>query len=630
MSDLLSNGTSGLLAFQRALTTTSQNIANVNTEGYSRQRVNLDSVVSNPDLLHQPGSGVRVADIERLQDEFATGQVLLTNSTHARHATHLNMTSRIDNFMADDALSMTPAMNNLFAALEDANADPASPASREIVLEQVNQVSNRFQALQQQFDGLQLEVNDRSRADISDINELATGIAELNQRIVSASGRRRGDTPNELLDQRDQLIQQLSTRIDVQTLDQADGARNIFIGNGISLVAAGSTQTLRTQSDDLHPDQLKIEVGQNDQWQNVTPQLAGGSLGGLRDFERSTLSAASHQLGRLALTVADAFNSQQSQGIDLEGNPGAALFTHAVPVAVSNAQNTGSATITATLDTVGELEPSDYLLRFDGSTFSTTRLSDGQSSSGSMPVTIDGLTIDLTGSPATGDSFLISATGRVAGTLNSESIPGSALALASPISSSSALSNPGDSTLGPIQILDASQPALSTTVDIVFTADDQFDVIDVDTGINLQSNVAYTPGTTVQANGWELTINGQASAGDTHHVRPNTDGRGDNTNGLALARLQQSTLVDGTQSLNDAYGSLVSSIGGQTRSLQMRSSASENVRTSAIERQQSIQGVNLDEEAVNLTRYQQAYQASAQVIATADTLFQTILGVVAR
>lgn len=630
MSDLLSSGASALLTFQRALSTTSQNIANVNTEGYSRQRVNLESVVDNPNERRQIGSGVRITSIERLQDEFATGQVLQTSSAFARQRTHLDMAGRIDSFMADGALSLTPALNSFYNAIQDANSDPASLANREIIVEQASSLSARFRGMQQQLDGLQEEVNDRLTASVSDVNEIASAIAEINSQIITTRAGLQDQAANNLLDQRDQLIVSLSKLADVRTHVQDDGAMNVYAGNGLALVVGGDAQQLRVAQDANNAGRLDIEIDVNANWQPVGALLQGGSIGGLRDFERDTLSKTMHEVGRMALVLADSVNEQHKQGIDLQGNNGTDIFTSGNPEVTSSTLNTGSGDISATISDISSLEASDYRIRFDGSGYTTTRVSDGQQTSGPLPVTIDGIELSVSGAPATGDVFLVSPTRRAAAFIDNTLTTGEALALASPLSSSSSTDNTGTARIGLSSIPDPQNPALGNSVEIVFSDANTFDVLDTTSGTTLATGQSYTPGSAIQYNGWEITIDGVTSAGDIHRVDAASSNSGSNDNGLALVELQTALTVTGNQSINDTYGSLVSSIGGQNRSLQTRSAALENLNTGAIERQQSAQGVNLDEEAINLSRYQQAYQASAQIIATADTLFQTVLNAVAR
>ena len=630
MSSLLTNGASALLTFQRALATTSQNIANVNTEGYSRQRVNLESVVSDPNERLQVGSGVTVTNIERMQDEFATAQVLQTTSAFARQQTHLDMAGQIDGFMADDALSLTPALNSFYDAIQDANSDPASLANREVIIEQASSLATRFRGMQQQLDGLQEEVNDRLTASVSDVNDISASIAEINSELITRNGILQRQTANSLLDQRDQLVSELSGLADIRTHIQDDGAMNVYAGNGLALVVGADAQQLRIAQDTNTPGQLEIEIDVGTNWQPIGTLLQGGSIGGLRDFERDTLSKAMHEIGRLALVLADSVNGQHKQGIDLQGNNGTDIFSFGDPEVLSSSLNSGSGNVAATISDVNSLEASDYRIRFDGSGYTTTRISDGQQTVGTLPMTIDGIEISVSGSPSTGDIFIVSPSRRAAAYLDNIMTSADALALASPLSATSSFDNIGTARSELSAIPDPQNPNLNNSVEIVFTDNSTFDVLDISNGNTLATGLSYTSGSPIQFNGWELTINGTANAGDVHQIDAASSNNGSNSNGLALAGLQTALVISGNQSINDTYGSLVSSIGGQNRSLQTRSLALENINTNAIERQQSVQGVNLDEEAVNLSRYQQAYQASAQIIATADTLFQTVLNAVGR
>ena len=337
-----------------------------------------------------------------------------------------------------------------------------------------------------------------------------------------------------------------------------------------------------------------------------------------------------HEVGRLALVLADSVNEQHKQGIDLQGNNGTDIFSSGDPEVLSSSLNSGSGNVAATISDVNSLEASDYRIRFDGSGYTTTRISDGQQTVGTLPMTIDGIEISVSGSPSTGDIFIVSPSRRAAAYLDNIMTSADALALASPLSATSSFDNIGTARSELSAIPDPQNPNLNNSVEIVFTDNSTFDVLDISNGNTLATGLSYTSGSPIQFNGWELTINGTANAGDVHQIDAASSNNGSNSNGLALAGLQTALVISGNQSINDTYGSLVSSIGGQNRSLQTRSLALENINTNAIERQQSVQGVNLDEEAVNLSRYQQAYQASAQIIATADTLFQTVLNAVGR
>ena len=628
MTDLLNTGKSALFAFQRALTTTSHNIANVNTEGYSRQRVDLQAIAGETEFYKQVGGGVRIADIERVSDQFATARVHSSTSAHAEQQTHHAMASRLDNLVAAEGASVAPALSEFFNALQDANADPSSIASREVVLDRSTQLAQRFRSLQDNLDDAQTEANQRTRSAVADVGRLAESIAELNTRVVSVSGTVNGPGANDLMDQRDKLVNELSELIDVDTLVQDNGALNVYIGKGFGLVVDGKAQKLTTVTDDTYPDRVQIQAGETGFQQNMTARLQGGEIGGLNEFINSTLRPAMAALGRLAVNVSDAVNQQHARGLDLDGVTGGDLFSVAEPEVFSSDRNSGTGIVTAQILDASDLQASDYLLRFDGANFTATRESDGVQSSGALPLDLDGLTIDFTGTPAAGDTFVVSATARTAGSMSTRITDPDKLALAGLLSTSSSIDNVGESRISPAKVNDPALGALNDPIDIVFTSETSYDIVDAGSGAVLSAGASYVPDDPIAFNGWEVSISGSARTGDTHRIEPNASGRGNNSNGQRLADMQQELTIGGTQTFNDAYGSMVSRVGSQTHSAQTRANALEALRDNAIDRQQTTQGVSLDEEAINLTRYQQAYQASAQIIATADTLFQSVLGAI--
>jgi len=628
MTDLLNNGKSALFAFQRALSTTSHNIANVNTDGYSRQRVNFESVSGDLQTVNATGRGVFVSNIERLHDQFASARVSSATSAHAEQAMHHQLASRLDNMVTTDGLSVAPALNNFFNSIQDANADPSSVATREVVLENSQQLADRFISLQNQLDVVRGEVYDRTSDAITTVNQYAISIADINRQIIGTSASQNSQQAHDLRDQRDQLVNNLSEFMEVDTLIQNNGSMSVFIGKGISLVTDAEAQKLTTGRDTLDPERIRIMIGEGNSTQTLSADIQGGTIGGLNNFADTTLNQARHELGRLALVVADEVNQQHALGVDLDGNPGVDLFASTEPVVFSDTQNTGTATIRGRITDTQALEASEYMLRYDGANFVATRASDGFNSTGSLPLEIDGITLTISGTPVAGDEFLLSATGRAAGAVQTLVNNPDKLALAGQLTTSSDISNLGDARVSSANVTDPEDIALATPVEIVFTSDTAYDIVNTATGATLVSAAGYVPYEPISLNGWEVSISGDAIEGDIHRVSPNVIGRGDNSNGIALANMQTELLVDGSETFNDAYGSLVSQIGSDTSAAGTRTTALESLRDSAIDRQQTSQGVSLDEEAVNLTKYQQAYQAAAQVITTSETMFQSILGAI--
>ena len=625
MTDLLNTGKTALFAFQRALSTTSNNIANVNTDGYARQRVDFESLSTNGGKLNT-GSGVRITNIERLVDEFATARVSSATSAHAAQQTHYEMASRLDELVATEGMSVAPALNNFFNAIQDANADPSSIAPRGVVIEYAEQLANRFQSLQGQFDDARDEVNDRTREAVNTVDQLAQSIADINARISTTGDALTSPSLHDLKDQRDQIVEKLSEYIDVDTLIQDNGAMSVFIGKGITLVSDSHAQKLSTTRDNLYPDRVQIQIGEGNSTQVLTSRLQGGIIGGLNEFSDDTLSDAMHELGRLALTFADEINQQHGVGVDLDGTPGADMFGQTEPEVFADTRNSGTGVVEGVIFDTQALEASDYVLRFDGASFTSTRSVDGVTTTGTMPLSLDGMTLSLSGTPVAGDTFVVSATGRAAGSMESMLDNPEELALAGQLATSSDIGNLGDSRIGPATITDPDNTALSDPIDIVFTSETTYDIVDGTSGAVLVGGETYEEDSPISYNGWEVAITGDAMDGDTHRIEPNLTGRGNNSNGLALAEMQTGLYVNGTESFSDAYGSLVSLIGSDTSTAATRTTALEALRDNAKNQQLSAQGVSLDEEAIDLTRYQQAYQASAQIISTSEEMFQTILG----
>lgn len=628
MTDILNTGKSALFAFQRALATTSHNIANVNTEGYSRQRVDMEAVQPNAGLINQAGSGVQVVAIQRMQDQFATARVNSSTSAYEEQKTHHAMASRLDNLMASEGSSVAPAMNDFFNSLQDANSDPSSIATREVVLDRAEQLAQRFKSLQGQFDDTSSEVNERIKGAAEAVSDLGQSIADINKRITSISDARNTEGANDLLDQRDQLVTELSKYVDIDTTLQENGALNVFMGKGITLVVDNFAQQVKAVPDDTYPDRMQIQVGSDGNEKNISARLQGGEIGGLSEFVNQTLQPAMAELGRLALTVADTVNQQHALGIDINGEAGGDIFELAEPQIYATSNNTGSGVLSAEISDTSALEASDYLLRFDGANFTATRNSDGQVTGGPMPLELDGVSLTLSGTPDAGDTFVLSATGKIAGTMNMALSNAEGIALSGQLTTRSEIANNGDSRISDAKVLDTANGSLTDSVDIVFTSETSYDVIDASSGTTLSSATGYSEGDAIQLNGWEVSISGDIQTGDTHRIEANVSGVGNNSNGLALADVQNTLTVAGNQTFNESYGTMVSRIGAQTNSAETRADALESLKNNAIDRQQATQAVSLDEEAIDLTRFQQAYQASAQIISAADDMFQTILGAV--
>ncbi len=550
---MLNVAVSGLLAYQKALATTSHNISNVGTEGYSRQRVTLSTRTPEPAGNGFLGKGVNVTSIDRVYDQFLVTQLNNRTSAFNQLDSFHTMAAQLDSALGDPAIGLTPAMEQFFNAIQDVANDPTSIPARQVMLSQAESLNEQFAHLDRQFSDLRQSVNIQMTNIITEVNDLAAAIGDLNEDIVVGIGATGGQMPNDLLDQRDALVNKLAQYVNVSTVSNNDGSINVYIGSGQSLVLNNQANSLKVTNNAYDPTQKEISLVTPGSTVNITPQLNGGKLGGLLDVREQVIDAGQAALGRIAVALSNTFNAQHQLGDDLNGNPGGLFFNavdSAAPKSLPSSNNDpSSGNFTITINDVSELKASDYRLNYDGSsaTFTLMRLSDNTVvdsgfNVGSLPRTIanEGITIDLTGTVAAGDSFLLAPTRYAASQMG--------LAISDPAAIAAAASG---------------------------------------------------------------------------------NAVGDNSNALALAALQsQGTMDGGRASYLDAYGEMVADIGIQTHRAAVNGDAQKALLNQAIEAREAVSGVNLDEEAANLLKYQQAYQASAQVISVVNSLFQTLFNAV--
>lgn len=624
--------TSALRAFQQALSTTSHNIANVNTPGYSRQRVELENRTPEYAGVGYLGSGVQAASVERVFDGFVVEEVRNSQSSFHQQQTFFDLSRQVDNLLGDAATGLSPGLQGFFDAVQEVANDPTSTSARQVMLTEGETLISRFQQIDQRFEDSRQRVNGELRTVVAEINSLAQNIARLNEDIVNASARGAGQPPNDLLDQRDATIEQLAERVAVTAVAQDDGAVNVFIGTGQNLVLGSDVATLTAESLGQDRDHLEIGLVSPGGTIPITNLITGGRLSGILEFRDRVLDPAQNALGRIAVGVVDQFNRQHRLGMDLNGNVGGDFFVPLQPELTADPNNSGSGAVQVGFADVNQLTLDDYRLSYDGAAWGLTRVGDGQSvpfASGSGtaadPYLVDGLSIVVDPAPAAGDNYLLRPTHGAVAQLGLAISDNRQIAAAGPLVSAPANGNAGDGQVSPVQVLDASDPNFLYPVNIVF------DDPSTSYRINGGPSVAYTSGADIDVNGWRVQIDGNPQAGDTFTIQNNAGGVGDNSNALRLAGLQQAlTLANGTASFDGAYTTLVADVGTLTRQAEINTAAQERLLEQAQAERDSISGVNLDEEAANLLKFQQAYQAAAQVIATADLMFETLLGAVRR
>ncbi len=547
MANIFTIGQSALAAAQAGLSTAGQNIANAATPGYSRQSVVQTASTPQPLGFGYIGQGTQVTGIQRIYNDYLGAQVVSAQSGKSQLEVQYTQIQQIDNMLADPAAGLSGAMQDFFNGLQDVSTFPADAPARQAALSSAQALTSRFQDMQGRLDAIGQGVNLQIKDGVQTINQLAQQLVSLNQAIDRAQSLTDGKPANDLLDQRDQVIRDLSKLIRV-SVSQQGGQYSVFIGNGQPLVSGAALHSLKAVASRTDPSRLEVAYDTAGQKSILSADnLAGGALGGLLEFRSQILAPAQNALGRIALGLASALNAQQAQGLTLSNVPGGNFFNLPTMTALPSSANApGGAGISAALTDASKLTTSDYRLQMQDGSYRLTRLADNTliKSSASLDETLaasssEGFSISLSGSPVNGDEFLIRPCAGVAGNL----------------------------------LL-----AISNTNDI-------------------------------------------AAA-----TLPNA--AGDNSNILKMIALQTGkTLSGGADTYQSAYAKLVNEVGSKTRQLGATSACATTIQTQAERALQDVSGVNLDEEAANLIKYQQAYQAAGKVLQLAKQMFDSLLSI---
>lgn len=649
VSGIMGISVSALGASQAGLQTTGHNIANANTPGYSRQEVVMETRKPQYTGSGYLGQGVNVSTVKRAYSEFINGQVLSEQSQAAMLNTYHAQIQQIDNVIADPNAGVSPAIQEFFTAVNNVSASPESQPARQAMLNSANALSARLQSLNQRFVDVNNTVNNQIANSVTQVNSYAQQIAALNQNIVQQQAVS-GQPPNDLLDQRDQLVAKLNTEIKASVVREADGSYNVFVGNGQSLVVGPAAFSLALAQSPSDPSRQDIVYVNKDGSRALIQQnsLQGGNLGGFLTFRDTTLADSQNTLGRIAMGLAGVINYQHQQGQDLNGEQGEKFFDAPIPAVYSNTMNKGSGVVTATLehpDDYAALTGSDYKLRFEGgSRYTLIRLSDNKQTvfeSGLPETPVDGLTLTATPGAMPGDTYTIRPTVNGARDIAVSVIDPSRIAAALPIRTKASLDNKGGAKIadGTVKTPPVTPDPLHPTTDvnlknpvtITFSSATTFDVFDEKTGANIATGVPYVDGKDISFNGWTTQISGFPTAGDSFRIEANSNATADGRNTLAIANLQTKNTLGApeggmpTATFQSAYAQWVSDVGNKTRELQVTSTAQTAMAEQSVATQQSFAGVNLDEEAANLMRYQRAYQAAGKAMQISNVLFDTVL-----
>jgi flagellar hook-associated protein 1 FlgK len=625
MADILKIGLSALLANQRAIAVASNNIANVNTPGYSRQRVELSESTAERLGNDFVGTGVVASLTRRITDDVIADQLRGASAGFKRTEAFVGFAETLDNLLADEQTGLNVTLQGFVNAVQDVADDPSSAAARQVLLSEARSLASRFDTFDQRLNEIAAETTARLTTTTTEINALGAGIAEINRQILSIGVTADRSPPSDLLDQRDRLLERLSELVKVDVADQHDGTLSVFIGSGQTLVLGPNATTLSVGPGPLDPQQQQVYLKGSSGNVNITPFLTGGELGGTLDFNREMLNPARSALGRIAVGLVTSFNTAHRNGMDLNGQLGGDFFAIAAPQIYDATTNTGTGTVAATISSVGALEPTSYRLTYNGAAYTLLRADDGSvvpmTGAGTVasPFVADGLSLVVGGAAAAGDQFLIQPLAHVPGSMRVLVSSPALVAAAAPTRTRADLANTGQAQISAGQVADVANPSLLNTATIQFLTASTY-------SINGAGSFAYTSGSDIVINGTRVQITGSPAVGDRFVIESNAGGAGDNRNALALSGALGSAMLDGGNvTLHAAVGQLVTDVGAQTVENQNRRDAQKLLIDETRQRLDSVRGVSLDEEAADLLRFEQLYQAAAQTMAVADTLFSSLL-----
>ncbi|MCO4149393.1 flagellar hook-associated protein FlgK [Citrobacter freundii] len=551
MSSLINNAMSGLSAAQAALNTASNNISSYNVAGYTRQTTIMAQANSTLGAGGWVGNGVYVSGVQREYDSFITNQLRAAQNQSSGLTTRYDQMSKIDNLLSSKTSSISTSMQGFFTSLQTLVSNAEDPAARQALIGKAEGLVNQFRTTDQYLRDQDKQVNTAIKASVDQINNYSKQIANLNDQISRMTGVGAGASPNDLLDQRDQLVSELNQIVGVEVSVQDGGTYNVTMANGYSLVQGSNARQLAAVPSSDDPSRTTVAYVDGVAGEVAIPEklITTGSLGGLLTFRSQELDQTRNTLGQLALAFADAFNTQHKEGFDANGDPGKNFFDIGGPAVLSNTTNKGTGALDVKITDSSSVQATDYKITFDGTDWQVTRLADNTSFKPTVTggkMSFDGLEITVKNGALANDSFTVKPVGDA--------------------------------------------------------------IINMKVAVTDESKIAMA----------------EVSKND---LDPNVDkGKSDNRNGQKLLDLQTKSTV-GDKTFNDAYATLVSDVGNKTATLKTSATTQNNVVTQLYKQQQSISGVNLDEEYGNLQRYQQYYLANAQVLQTANALFDALINI---
>ena len=642
--DSVGIGISGLLAFQKAMATASHNITNADSVGFSRQRVELsvsDALYTGDGFV---GTGTGISKISRVWDKFAQDNLNEITSSSSKYDVLNSLSDDLDTIFSNENSGLSPKIQELFVSLQSVAESPSSSSAKKQFISAADSMAQRFNSLGSMLENIESETHGMLKNITREINSYSNAISDLNNKIINAS-MSSDRPPNDLLDQRDRLVLSLSDKIDISTIDNNNGSINIFISNGQPLVTRSGFREIILVPSEFDNSKLETHIKDGDSSMNIYNQVSGGELGGVIHFMKKDLPGIERDLGRLAGWISGSMNNQHRAGVDENGNFGGDIFNISKSISKSSSNNTGDAILSSTFNKVSNnsLLADEYRVRktATGWIVNNENTFDTMSST-SNAFTFEGIDIKLdSGTANVGDEFIVSPTKDALNSIRSQLTSPNLIATAYPIQTGSDKDYGVTISSGTLDYdaITASLPTIPTELR------NNYD-IKLNKGlarfeISLSSNPSVVLGTSafdsnkseqsIEFGAWSFSVSGEIPDGATFFTRTSENGSpsGDNRAILDLAAFQfENMFLNGTETIHGVYEDIVSGVGSLSHNNSINSEAQQALLTQASEKREQVSGVNLDEEAANLIKLQQAYQAAAKVIQVADKMFQVLINTI--
>ena len=654
--NLYQTGVSGLLSAQQQLATTGHNIANVNTEGYSRQRAEQSATDAIRAGGNYVGTGTYVADISRLYDQFAyREQVINQSNLGAANASNTSLT-QLNGLLDSAGGAITGSIEQFYQSINSIADNPSDPALRDIAINQANTLATNFNNLNDSFDRIEASTNSEIEEIAKQISDLSTELANINGRILHTNSPGQPGQPNDLLDERDRLINQLAEFTNVNTVTDANGVMTVMIGSGNTLVAGSTALRVEVMPGDPDPLKTQVAIASDNTTIRLKQDSLGGALGAKIKFRDEDLAQARSSINRVSLVLSETLNGAQRQGLDLNRGQGASFFrdindtTSQEARILSHQGNSNTFRSGIEITDVTQLPTNEFELVYDGANYQLTNLADGTTTNlgpqgaGTYNTAFGFNFVENAGTPVAGDKFTIRPNANSAALMQVEIIDGKAIAASSAVSVT-----PSDNNVsaGGINIVDVADPvaaraAAPMRIDVLENppGSGTFNYTITDNTNTTSAPIAYTPPSqqiqlppapataafTVEITG---RPSGQAPNGPEQFTIGDAFGTGNGENAKFIADTRDQGIINGgRENFRQSIGITTAQVGSHAKAAELGAETSQALFTQAFNRNQETSGVNLDEEAANLLRFQQAYQASSRVVSVANTIFDTLLSAV--